>query len=137
MATGALVTSTAVMVVLTVLVVVLVTRAQEVQAYTHTLGVRARGVTVGTTSQSGVRVDPKMTLAVLVIAAFALAAVLIGPDPMVFVAAVGTLVLAYLAWGVYHLGRSHGMGTAHAVGLSAWFMSIVAVLGIAAKLLFG
>lgn len=118
-------------------VFVLVTRAQAVRAYSHTLGVRARGVAVGGTTTSGVRVDPKWTLAVLVIGGFVAAAAVVGPDPMVFVAGVGVLVLAYLAWGVYYLGRSHGLGNAHAVGLSAWFMSLVAVLGVAAKLLLG
>lgn len=137
MANGAFVVSTLVMVALLAAVFVLVTRAQAVRAYSHTLGVRARGVAVGTVSQSGVRVDPKMTLAALVIIGFVAVAAVVGPDPMVYVAAVGTLVFAYLAWGVYYLGRSHGLGNAHAVGLSAWFMSMVAVLVIAVKLLLG
>ncbi|WP_323675517.1 hypothetical protein [Halorubellus sp. PRR65] len=137
MADGAFVASTLVMVALLAAVFVLVTRARAVRAYSHTLGVKARGVTVGANSQRGVRVDPKLTLAALVIVGFVAAAAVVGPDPMVFVAAVGALVLAYLAWGVYYLGRSHGLGNAHAIGLSAWFMSMVAVLAIAVKLLVG
>ncbi|MFC6955275.1 hypothetical protein [Halorubellus litoreus] len=137
MANGAFVASTLVMVALLAAVFVLVTRAQAVRAYSHTLGVKARGIAVGAGSQRGVRVDPKMTLAALVIIGFVAAAAVLGPDPMVFVGAVAVLVLAYLAWGVYYLGRSHGLGNAHAVGLSAWFMSMVAVLAIALKLLVG
>jgi hypothetical protein len=133
----ALVASTLVMAALLAAVFVLVGRIQGVRAYSHTLGARARGVAGGGNASSGVRVDPKLTLAVLVIVGFVAAAAVVGPDPMVFVAAVGTLVLAYFAWGVYHLGRSHGLGNAHAVGLSAWFVSMVAALGIAVKLLLG
>jgi hypothetical protein len=140
MASGALVASTLVMVALLVAVFVLVGRMQAVRAYSHTLGAKARGVASGasgTTQRSGVRVDPQVTLAVLVAAGFVVAAAVVGPDPMVFVAAVGALVLGYFAWGVYYLGRSHGLGNAHAVGLSAFFVSWVAVLVIAVKLLVG
>lgn len=135
MATGALVASTLVMAALLVAVFVVVTRAQAVRTYSHTLGARARGVAVGAARQSGVRVDPRMLFAVLVVVGFVAVAAVVGQDPMVFVAAIGTLVAAYLAWGVYYLGRSHGMGTAHAVGLSAWAFSLVLAAGIGVKLL--
>ncbi|NHN41378.1 hypothetical protein G9C85_06965 [Halorubellus sp. JP-L1] len=128
--------STAVMGVLLLAILVATTRAQAVRSYRHTLGSRARGFANGP-APGGVRVDPKMLLAFLAVVGFVAAAVVFGQDPMVFVGAVVALVFAYFAWGVYYLGRSHGMGTAHAVGLSAWFASIVAVLAIAVKLLVG
>lgn len=134
MAYGALV-STAVMGVLVVVVLVLVTRANAVRSYSHTLGARARGVTGGVAQQSGVRMDATATAILLAVVGFVAAAATLGQDPMVFVAAIATLVAGYFAWGVYHLGRSHGMGTAHAVGLSAWFVSMLLVAGIAVKLL--
>lgn len=118
-------------------VFVLAGRVQGVRAYSHTIGTKARGFASGASQSSGVRVDPKLTLAVLVIAGFVAATAVVGPDPMVFVAAVAALVVGYFAWGVYYLGRSHGLGNAHAVGLSAFFVSWVAVLGVAAKLLVG
>jgi hypothetical protein len=137
MASGALVASTLVMAALLAAVFVLAGRVQGVRAYSHTLGAKARGIAGGTRRSGGVRVDLKMLLAVLVVAGFVATAAVVGPDPMVFVAAVAALVVAYFAWGVYYLGRSHGLGNAHAVGLSAFFVSWIAVLGIAAKLLVG
>lgn len=134
MATGALV-STAVMAVLLLAVFVAVTRAQGVRSYSHTIGARARGVAGGVGQHSGVRVDLGKVAILLAMVAFVAAAAVLGQDPMVFVAAIGTLVAGYFAWGVYYLGRSHGLGKAHAVGLSAWFFSLVLALGIAVKLL--
>jgi len=134
MAYGALV-STAIMGVLVLAVVVAVTRASAVRSYSHTLGVRARGVAGGVRRQSGVRMDATSVAVLVAVVGFVAAAATLGQDPMVFVAAIATLVAGYFAWGVYHLGRSHGMGTAHAVGLSAWFVSMLLVAGLAVKLL--
>jgi heme/copper-type cytochrome/quinol oxidase subunit 2 len=137
MATGAFAASTVLMALVLAVVFVVVWRAQAVRAYSHSLGARARELTEGRSAQGGVRVDPKLLLAFLAVVGFVAAAVVFGQDPMVFVAAVVALVFAYFSWGVYYLGRSHGMGTAHAVGLCAWFASLVAVFAIATKLLVG
>lgn len=134
MAVGALV-STAIMAVLLLAVFVAVMRVQGVRSYSHTLGVKARGVAGGVSQQSAVRVDLQKVAVVLAMVGFVAAAAVFGQDPMVFVAAIGTLVAGYFAWGVYYLGRSHGMGKAHAVGLSAWFFSLVMAAGIGVKLL--
>lgn len=134
MATGALV-STAIMAILLLAVSVAVMRAQGVRSYSHTLGAKARGVAGGVSQQSSVRVDLQKVAIVLAMAGFVAAAAVFGQDPMVFVAAIGVLVAGYFAWGIYYLGRSHGMGKAHAVGLSAWFFSILLAAGIGVKLL--
>lgn len=72
----------------------------------------------------------------VLLAAFAVGAVVADPW-LVFLLALATLVVAYLAWGVYHLARLRGLPEAHAVGLSVWLFGIVLVGGIAMKLLFG
>jgi len=127
--------STAIMALLLLAVFVAVMRAQGVRSYSHTLGVKARGVAGGVSQHSDVRVDLGKVAIVLAIFGFVAAAAVFGQDPMVFVAAIGTLVAGYFAWGVYYLGRSHGVGKAHAVGLSAWFFSLVMAAGLGVKLL--
>jgi len=77
------------MALLLLAVFVAVMRAQGVRSYSHTLGVKARGVAGGVSQHSDVRVDLGKVAIVLAIFGFVAAAAVFGQDPMVFVAAIG------------------------------------------------
>jgi hypothetical protein len=78
-----------------------------------------------------------------VVAAFGLVAVLVAvslaiADPLTVALLAGPmLVVAYLMWGIYVLGRSRGLPKAHSVGLSTWIIGIVLIGLIAVQLLVG
>lgn len=48
----------------------------------------------------------------------------------------GTLGL-YLVWGTYHIARSRRLTHAQAVGVGSWFLGLLLLLGVVAKLLSG
>lgn len=51
--------------------------------------------------------------------------------------ALGLVLVGYIALGSYRMVKTHGRSTAEAVGISAWALGSLLVLGIAAKLVVG
>lgn len=135
MAIGALVVGSVVLGLLVVAVVAVASSRQGARSYSQSLNAKAQGVAVGVGESSGVRADQWTMAGLVVIATGLVAAMLVVRDPVVFLGAIGVLLVGFFVFGVYHLGRSHGMGTAHAIGLSAWFLSILLAVGVAVKLL--
>jgi hypothetical protein len=137
MASGVLVVSSVLFAVLVVGIVVFVDRRQDSRSYSHSLRVRARSVAGGVGEASGVRVDPRMMFALVVLAGVLVGAMVVVREPIVFLGAIALLLVGYFAWGVYYLGRSRGLGTAHAVGLSAWFLMLLLTAVVSGQLLLG
>lgn len=75
-------------------------------------------------------------LAALVVAAVGAAVALDDPG-LVLLAVAPALIVAYFAWGVYHVARGRGFPQAYAVGLSAWAFGVLLAFSVALKLLLG
>lgn len=137
MANSALVVSSVLLGALVVAIVWAVSRRQGVRAYSHALGERARVAAGGVGEESGVRADPRSMMVLVVLVGLVVGAVVVVREPMVFMGAMGLLLVGYFSWGVYYLGRSRGMGKAHAIGLSAWMFTMVLTVVVSVKLLLG
>lgn len=129
MSSAVLLVSTAVMGVLLVGAAIAVSRLRKRADYQPSFG----------TSQDDRLVDSDafaFGLAALVVAVVGAAVALDDPGLVLLAVAPGLLV-AYFAWGVYHVARGRGFPRAYAVGLSAWLFGVLLVFSVALKLLFG
>lgn len=138
MANGALLVVAAVMGVLLVGAALGTTRLRKRAAYRPKLEAAGVGL-VRREESDGLGLGSNALafgLAAVLVAVVAVA-VLLGDPALVLFAVTPALVVGYLAWGVYHMARSRGLPTAHAVGLSAWTFGVLVVGGVALNLLFG
>lgn len=72
--------------------------------------------------------------AVAVIGAGGAAMVSIGSPVLVFAALLGIMLVVYVLWGAYLMAKSHGIGNAGAVAVSAWLAGLLFAVAIVAKL---
>jgi len=86
---------------------------------------------------AGVHPGVKFGVPVVAVGAVVVAAVVVADGVGSFIALIGLLVVAYLGWGVYYMGRVRGLPRAHSVGLSAFVFGLVFTAVIAGQLLFG
>jgi hypothetical protein len=47
------------------------------------------------------------------------------------------LLVAYVVWGVYHIAQTRGLHFSQSVGVGLWFLGMLFLVGIVAKLLVG
>lgn len=86
---------------------------------------------------AGVHPGVKFGVPVVVVGAVVAAAVVVADGVASFVALIGLLLVGYLGWGVYYMGRVRGLPRAHSVGLSAFVFGLVVTAVIAGQLLLG
>lgn len=101
-------------------------------------------VTLGTAVRE--RVEPRVTgrlvagllLAFVVLGAGVSAGVAADAGAIaLFVGVMAGLLGMYLIWGVYHIARVRGMQHAQAVGVGAWFLGILFLTAVVARLFVG